>query len=184
MSTKFGVILAARGGVRSSPPSRPPRPPRLNRPRLQQRGELRDGTGAGGWWGWGTGTDEGRGGGGSPSPLPTRVVRDAFALHLCRPKMLSGSGCSEPPRRLRAPNPSACCVGTAGPRGDAGLRPPRRVTPLPTPQSPPRGRLGGRGGGGGRWRHPRIPACLLAVGGTGPGRDQVALCIKPLGRLL
>lgn len=183
MSTKFGVILAARGGVRSSPPSRPPRPPRLNRPRLQQRGELRDGTGAGGWWGWGTGTDEGRGGG-SPSPLPTRVVRDAFALHLCRPKMLSGSGCSEPPRRLRAPNPSACCVGTAGPRGDAGLRPPRRVTPLPIPQSPPRGRLGGRGGGGGRWRHPRIPACLLAVGGTGPGRDQVALCIKPLGRLL
>lgn len=183
MSTKFGVILAARGGVRSSPPSRPPRPPRLNRPRLQQRGELRDGTGAGGWWGWGTGTDEGRGGGG---PHPRCQLAWCAMPSLCTcaaPKCCRAADARNLPAAFELRTPRRAAWGRQDLGGTQGCGHPAG-SPRCRPPKAPREGGGGEGGGGGRWRHPRIPACLLAVGGTGPGRDQVALCIKPLGRLL
>lgn len=88
--------------------------------------------------GGGEGDDDGDEGRGSPSPLPTRVVRDAFALHLCRPKMLSGIGCLEPPCCLRALSPLACCFGDGGTSGGPGVAatPPGHRAADP-PKAPP-----------------------------------------------
>ena len=168
MSTKFGVILAARGGVRSSPPSRPPRPPRLNRPRLQQRGELRDGTGAGGWWGWGTGTDEGGGGGGVPIPAANSRGARCLRFALVPPQNAVGQrmlGTSPPPS---SSEPLGVLRGdgrTSGGRGAAATPPGH---PAADPPKPPAREVGGEGGGRGQVEAPPDPRLFTRRGRNWP----------------
>lgn len=153
MSTKFGVILAALGGVRSSPPLYQPPDPQGRACPPPQPGWVRGEPAAGG-------TGEG-------VLAPTRALRGAFPLRRARrvpvasvpPPNTPKRGClldpsthppwhpvSEPP--LRFFGTRAGHRGPRGPQKGGWLRPPRGGLSAGGLEKPRGGRPGGR------WRQP------------------------------